>query len=91
MDNRIMYWPRGRVWGGSSALNAMVYIRGHAQDYDRWVEEGAKGARASPFAPVHAYMCACVCVYTVHLRLMNVTFGVALRYRLGFEFGIYNH
>ena len=40
---RIMYWPRGRVWGGSSALNAMVYIRGHAYDYDRWEREGAKG------------------------------------------------
>lgn len=43
MNNRIMYWPRGRVWGGSSALNAMVYIRGHALDYDRWEKEGAKG------------------------------------------------
>nr|CAB3230510.1 choline dehydrogenase, mitochondrial [Phallusia mammillata] len=43
VNNRIMYWPRGRVWGGSSSLNAMVYIRGHAFDYDRWVSEGAKG------------------------------------------------
>lgn len=43
MNNRVMYWPRGRVWGGSSALNAMVYIRGHALDYDRWEKEGAKG------------------------------------------------
>ena len=41
MNNRVMYWPRGRVWGGSSSLNAMVYIRGHALDYDRWAEEGA--------------------------------------------------
>lgn len=41
MNNRVMYWPRGRVWGGSSSLNAMVYIRGHAYDYDRWEEEGA--------------------------------------------------
>ena len=38
-----MYWPRGRVWGGSSSLNAMVYIRGHAHDYDRWQDEGAVG------------------------------------------------
>ena len=43
MNNRIMYWPRGRVWGGSSSLNAMVYIRGHAYDYDRWEREGAAG------------------------------------------------
>ncbi|XP_006018049.1 choline dehydrogenase, mitochondrial [Alligator sinensis] len=43
MDNRIMYWPRGRVWGGSSSLNAMVYIRGHAEDYNRWEREGAVG------------------------------------------------
>ena len=32
---QLMYWPRGRVWGGSSSLNAMVYVRGHALDYDR--------------------------------------------------------
>ena len=38
-----MYWPRGRVFGGSSTLNAMVYIRGHAYDYDRWESEGAEG------------------------------------------------
>lgn len=43
MDNRVMYWPRGRVWGGSSSLNAMVYIRGHAEDYNRWNKEGAVG------------------------------------------------
>ncbi len=44
MDGRVMYWPRGRVLGGSSSLNAMVYIRGHALDYDRWAKkEGATG------------------------------------------------
>ncbi|XP_074646523.1 uncharacterized protein LOC141902608 [Tubulanus polymorphus] len=41
MNDRSMYWPRGRVLGGSSCLNAMVYIRGHAFDYDRWEKEGA--------------------------------------------------
>lgn len=34
--NRRIPFPRGRVLGGSSSLNAMVYIRGHALDYDRW-------------------------------------------------------
>lgn len=43
MNNRVLYWPRGRVWGGSSSLNAMVYIRGHAEDYNRWQTEGAEG------------------------------------------------
>lgn len=43
-NGRVMYWPRGRVWGGSSSLNAMVYVRGHAADYDRWEQaEGASG------------------------------------------------
>ena len=47
-DNRKMYWPRGRVWGGSSSLNAMVYIRGHPLgtscfDYiQRWQELSQK-------------------------------------------------
>ena len=43
VNNRAMYWPRGRVWGGSSSLNAMVYVRGHAEDYNRWEREGAAG------------------------------------------------
>ncbi|XP_005600604.1 choline dehydrogenase, mitochondrial isoform X1 [Equus przewalskii] len=43
LDGRVLYWPRGRVWGGSSSLNAMVYIRGHAEDYERWHREGAAG------------------------------------------------
>lgn len=43
LNDRKLYWPRGKVWGGGSSLNAMVYIRGHAYDYDRWQDEGAKG------------------------------------------------
>ena len=42
MNDRSVYWPRGRVWGGSSSLNAMAYVRGHPLDYDRWESEGAK-------------------------------------------------
>nr|XP_018879596.3 choline dehydrogenase, mitochondrial isoform X1 [Gorilla gorilla gorilla]XP_018879597.3 choline dehydrogenase, mitochondrial isoform X1 [Gorilla gorilla gorilla]XP_018879598.3 choline dehydrogenase, mitochondrial isoform X1 [Gorilla gorilla gorilla] len=43
LDGRVLYWPRGRVWGGSSSLNAMVYVRGHAEDYERWQRQGARG------------------------------------------------
>lgn len=43
LDGRVLYWPRGRVWGGSSSLNAMVYVRGHAEDYNNWHRQGAEG------------------------------------------------
>ncbi len=42
-NNRKLYWPRGRGWGGSSSINAMVYIRGHAYDYDLWRQQGNAG------------------------------------------------
>lgn len=43
MENRRLYWPRGKGWGGSSSINGMVYIRGHAGDYDLWGQMGLKG------------------------------------------------
>ncbi len=43
MNNRSLWWPRGKVLGGSSSINAMCYIRGHAKDYDEWAELGADG------------------------------------------------
>ena len=36
LHNRPIYWPRGKVLGGSSAINAMVWVRGHPQDYAEW-------------------------------------------------------
>ncbi|NND92391.1 MAG: choline dehydrogenase [Granulosicoccus sp.] len=36
LNGRTSYWPRGRVLGGSSSINAMVYVRGHTQDFDQW-------------------------------------------------------
>ncbi len=43
LDGRRLYQPRGRGWGGSSAINGMIYIRGHARDYDHWRQMGLTG------------------------------------------------
>lgn len=43
LGGRSIRWPRGKVLGGSSSINGMVYIRGQAEDYDRWESEGAAG------------------------------------------------
>jgi choline dehydrogenase len=43
LDGRRLTHPRGRVLGGSSSINGMVYIRGHARDYDNWAQGGASG------------------------------------------------
>lgn len=43
LDGRMLWWPRGKVLGGSSSINAMCYIRGHARDYDEWADLGAEG------------------------------------------------
>ena len=43
LGGRQMHTPRGKVLGGSSSINGLVYIRGNAQDFERWEAEGARG------------------------------------------------
>ncbi len=43
LNNRRLACPRGKVIGGSSSINGMVYVRGHARDFDTWAEMGADG------------------------------------------------
>ena len=43
LNNRRLATPRGKVIGGSSSINGMVYVRGHAKDFDHWAEQGANG------------------------------------------------
>lgn len=43
MDGRRIYWPRGRVLGGSSSINGLIVIRGQPHDYDHWADLGNRG------------------------------------------------
>src|SRR6195952_1021574 len=43
LGGRQIYWPRGKVLGGSSSINAMMWIRGFAEDYDSWVADAGEG------------------------------------------------
>jgi choline dehydrogenase len=51
LENRKLWWPRGRGLGGSSSINGMIYIRGHARDYDTWRQMGLEGWGYSDVLP----------------------------------------
>lgn len=53
LDNRSLVVPRGKVIGGSSSINGMVYVRGHARDFDSWAQMGATGWSYSDVLPYY--------------------------------------
>jgi choline dehydrogenase len=56
LGNRKIYYPRGKVVGGSSAINALVYNRGAPEDYDSWAAEGNPGWSAADLWPIFERM-----------------------------------
>ncbi len=56
LGNRRLATPRGKVLGGSSSINGMVYVRGHARDFDNWAEMGAQGWAYADVLPYYKRM-----------------------------------
>ena len=53
LGGRKLACPRGKVLGGSSSINGMVYVRGHAKDFDKWAEMGALGWSSADVLPYY--------------------------------------
>ena len=60
LGGRQLACPRGKVIGGSSSINGMVYVRGHAGDYDHWAESGAEGWSYADVLPYFLRMENCM-------------------------------
>ena len=56
LGGRRLACPRGKVIGGSSSINGMVYVRGHAHDFDHWAESGARGWAYADVLPYYKRM-----------------------------------
>ncbi len=56
LGGRKLVVPRGKVIGGSSSINGMVYVRGHAKDFDHWAESGAEGWAYADILPYYKRM-----------------------------------
>ncbi len=56
LDGRRLVAPRGKVLGGSSSINGMVYVRGHARDFDHWRDSGAEGWAYADVLPYYRRM-----------------------------------
>ncbi len=54
LEDRTVFWPRGKTLGGSSSLNAMMWVRGFAADYDEWARTAGEGWSWEALAPVFA-------------------------------------
>mgnify|MGYP003149738517 CR=1 FL=1 len=52
LNDRKLWWPRGRGWGGSSSIDGQNYIRGHARDYDQWRQMGLSGWSYGEVPPI---------------------------------------
>lgn len=52
LGGRRLYWAQGKIVGGSSTINGMMYLRGHARDYDRWAADGCTGWSYADLLPL---------------------------------------